>query len=566
MVAPMEPGQTDGSIGDEARLDASALVTALDSALYRWTIESDQLDWFPAPPQGLAASGSLLSGAEWDERTDSDAITDRRNSVLRIAGADDGNGIPYELEYPLRVRDRNGTRLVWIEDIGRCYAGADGRPLYAHGIVRIVAGRGSGTSGASSSSRIDPLTGTLSRPRLLDTLGVMITDARRFQTSCGFLLLAVENVGLLDHSYGRAADELIGAVGRRLRASMRAGDAIGRFSTTIFGLALANCTSADLLVAARRFMDAIHDEPVQTGAGPIGVRVTGAGIVAPRHAADQAEMVGRAVDTLVALRRRRRGRFEVYAPSPARDAQRRQDMRLAEELIAALNDDRLILSFQPVVDARSLQPVWYEALARLRKVDGEAISVSRHVEAAEKLGLIHLLDRRVLELTISALVAAPSAEIAINISAETMSDHEWREHLLAAFRRHPETARRLLVEITETAAPGDLAEALDFVSALREAGVRVALDDFGAGQTSFRALRALGVDLVKIDGEFIRGMRSNSGDRAFIRAIVSLAREIGFRTVAESVEDPEIAEILREIGTDFLQGDLYGAAGSLPKI
>src|SRR5690606_23013190 len=112
------------------------------------------------------------------------------------------------------------------------------------------------------------------------------------------------------------------------------------------------------------------------------------------------------------------------------------------------------------------------------------------------------LDRRVLELVIAAINAQPGISIAVNVSADTVTDDEWRERLIELLNANPGIGPRLLVEITETAAPGDLAEAEKFVLALRGFGVRVALDDFGAGQTSFRALRALGVDLVKIDGSF----------------------------------------------------------------
>lgn len=541
--------------------EASAILSAMDAAFYAWAIPTDVLIWSPGLPRSLADVGGLATGAAWNAATDSEAMTSRHSAILGSTGRDEGHGVDYELEYPVRVPGRDGPRLVWIEDVGRWHADGDGRPVRACGMVRVVTGRHEADQRLAIHSRSDPATGTLNRARLLDTLEAMISDARRFQTSCGFLLVAVENVGALDDS----PDELIAAVAKRLRVSMRSGDAIGRFSNTTFGLALASCTAQDLAVAARRFMDAVHDEPVPTAAGPIGVRVTCAGIVAPRYAAGQVEMVARVSETLAEVRRKRRGGFAAYAPSPERDEHRRRNIRLAENLVAALHEERVFLAFQPVVDARSEAVEWHEALARLRDRDGATHSISTYVDAAEKLGLIHLLDRRVLELVIAALATHPDARIAVNISAETMGDAEWREHLVATFRKRAGIAGRLLVEITETAAPGDLAEAAEFVAALQAAGVRVAIDDFGAGQTSFRALRALGVDLVKIDGDFIMDLAKSAEDRAFVRAITALARDIGFTTVAERVEDTATAALLKEMGADFLQGDLYGTPGALPQ-
>jgi EAL domain-containing protein (putative c-di-GMP-specific phosphodiesterase class I) len=118
----------------------------------------------------------------------------------------------------------------------------------------------------------------------------------------------------------------------------------------------------------------------------------------------------------------------------------------------------------------------------------------------------------------------------------------------------PDLARRLIVEITETAALVDMEEAVRFVSEVRKLGCRVALDDFGAGYTSFRHLKALTVDVVKIDGSFVRDIAVNNDNRLFVRTLVGLARGFGLRTVAECVETPEAAKVLESEGADYLQG------------
>lgn len=545
--------------------DISEILGGVDAAAYHWDIASDRIEWTPALPRPLAVLGRIETGAAWSASTDSEAMTTRTSTVLGATARDEGAGVGYEIEYALRVPGRAGPpRLVWVEDVGHWFAGPDGRPASANGLIRVVTGRHESDQRLAVQTRFDSLTGTLNRLRLLDVLDNMLSDARRYQTSCGFLLVAVENIGAVNEAFGDTTpDDLIAGVAKRLREKMRAGDALGRFSTTIFGLALANCSLSELQVAARRFMDAVHDEPIETSAGPVGVRVTAAGIIAPRHAASQVEMVARASETLAEIRRKKRGAFLAFAPSPAREDRRRRYVQLAEELIAALNAGRLELAFQPVVDAHTSETVWFEALARIRDGDGSSRAISGHIEAAEKLGLVHLLDRRVLDLVISTMADNPAPSIAFNVSAETTTDDEWRDRLIELLARHPGIGPRLLVEITETAAPGELRAGSDFVATLRDRSVRVALDDFGAGQTSFRTLRALGVDLVKIDGDFVAGITRVPEDRAFVRAITGLARDIGFRTVAEKVEDEETARLLREIGIDYLQGALFGVAAPL---
>jgi EAL domain-containing protein (putative c-di-GMP-specific phosphodiesterase class I)/GGDEF domain-containing protein len=545
-------------------LDGGLILASLESATYRWTADDDWLAWWPHPPAGLNTADAAR-GDQWAALTDPDAISTRTRVVTDAAARDAGTGVPYELEYALRLPGRGGARLVWVEDIGRCYAGTDGLPARAEGIVRLTAGGGDVLGTGPLHSRLDALTGTLARPRLLDTLAAMIHDAQRFQTSCGVLLIAVETPAALRGEPG--FDDVLAAMGRRLRASMRDGDAIGRFSDDVFALALANCTLSDLSVAARRLIDAAQGS---TGdgldAGAPDARVSCVGLVAPRHAETVADAVARLSEALAELRSDRRGGCVIYAPNPHRDEARRAGAALADDLVEAIDGERLTLLFQPVIDARTGEIAWHEALARIRDAEGAERTISGNIEAAERMGFVHLLDHRVLELALSEVRRNATAKVAVNVSARTLDDPQWSGSLISAVEAEPGLAHRLLVEITETAAPGAVSDALSFVEALRACGIRVALDDFGAGQTSFRALRRLGVDLVKIDGDFISGLADSAQDRAYVRTILALARDVGFRTVAERVETRGTADLLIEWGVDYLQGDFYGAAGPLPNL
>jgi EAL domain-containing protein (putative c-di-GMP-specific phosphodiesterase class I) len=132
----------------------------------------------------------------------------------------------------------------------------------------------------------------------------------------------------------------------------------------------------------------------------------------------------------------------------------------------------------------------------------------------------------------------------------------------ALLRANTDAASRLIIEITETAAIQDLDDARGFVTRVKDLGCRIAIDDFGAGHTSFRNLRKLGVDIVKIDGAFVPNIAKSNDDRAFVRTLVDLSRRLGLKSVAEWVQDEQIAALLTEWGCDYLQGQLIGLAAS----
>lgn len=226
----------------------------------------------------------------------------------------------------------------------------------------------------------------------------------------------------------------------------------------------------------------------------------------------------------------------------------------------ALNERRILTAFERVVDARTREAAFYECLVRMQQQNGQILLAPDVVPVAEKLGLIRLVDHRVLELVIAELAEAPHVQLSLNISPETTMDVDWWAAIEALMGAHPGVAERLIVEITETAAIQDIDDVQRFVTRLKNLGSRIAIDDFGAGYTSFRNLRKLGVDIVKIDGAFVQNLARSSDDRAFVQTLIDLARRLDIRTVAEWVQDEQSAAMLRDWGCDFIQGRLIGLA------
>lgn len=168
--------------------------------------------------------------------------------------------------------------------------------------------------------------------------------------------------------------------------------------------------------------------------------------------------------------------------------------------------------------------------------------------------LMRLIDRKVLGLGLDTLERNPDIQLSINVSGLTAVDPIWLRELEDRLEGRRDIASRLILEITETVALDDIDDSSRFVDSLNKFGCRVALDDFGAGSTSFRHLRALNVAMVKIDGSFVRDLTTNDENLLFVRTLANLAKGIGLESVAEWVETEAEAELLRSEGLDYLQG------------
>jgi diguanylate cyclase (GGDEF)-like protein len=434
--------------------------------------------------------------------------------------------------------------------------------------MRVAAG---GEAPGASQARPAPASGAgptaapapLDRPRLLQVLESTIEQTLKLRSSCGFLLAAIDELGRINEAYGfDIADEVIAAVARRMQSQMRGKDHLGHVSGNKFGIVLNNCTPEELSVAAARLVAGIGDDVMQTSAGPVAATVTIGGLTVPRHARDVNEVLARAHDALYSARMRRRGSFEAYQVNQRRLAQRAENVRATDEILSALNERRVFIQFEPVVEIASRKPAFFEGLMRVKRADGSLLAVNEFIPWAERLGLVRLLDHRVLDLVAAEMLASPRLNASVNVSAASTADPDWWTCLAARLRAHPGVAERLTIEITETAAIQDIEETRKFVARVKDLGCRIAIDDFGARHTSLRNLRKLAVDLIKIDGAFVRNLVQAADDRAFVHTMVDLGRRLGLKTVAEWVQDEASAAMLAEWGCDYLQGALVGLASA----
>jgi diguanylate cyclase (GGDEF)-like protein len=539
---------------------ASTILALLGQAAFVWDIATDQIIWSDhaasvfgdIPPEAFASGAELAKLIEPVRSIRTDALSP---SPL----ARSGDGAPYRIEYG--VRASTSLPVLWIEESGTWFAGPDGKPARAQGIVRLNNERHARDEQLLKLSRHDPLTGELNRTHLIAALAETIEEVTRFRSTCAFMLIGIDHLARINDAFGfDVADAVIAEVAQRIRTRLRAGDVLGRFSGNKFGLILKNCTVDDMNVAAERFLAGIRDDVVPTRSGPVSVTASIGAVAIPRHARNTDEAINRAQETLDTAKRRRAGSFALWRPNVERDAQRRVNIRVTDEIVTALNERRIVMAFEPVVEARSRDTAFYECLVRMGQGDGRMLLAPDIVPVAERLGLIRLVDHRVLELVVAELAASPNVQLSLNISPETTMDPDWWRTIESLMRASPGVGERLVVEITETVAIQDIDDIRGFVTRLKNFGSRIAIDDFGAGYTSFRNLRKLGVDIVKIDGAFVQNIARSADDRAFVQTLIDLARRLQIKTVAEWVQDEESAAMLRDWGCDYIQGRLIGLA------
>jgi diguanylate cyclase (GGDEF)-like protein len=549
--------------GSSVPATANEILTAVGEAVYEWTIADDRIAWGDNAAEvfGLASVDGIASGRGFASLLDSANLTSRHDAVLNGTAADQGEGVVYEVQYTLLPGGPGTERRLILEDSGRWYAGEGGRPARARGVVRVINERHEREQRLAFLSRYDELTGFFNRQHLLATLGEALINAKKFRTSIAFMIVAVDNFRAINEAYGfETADQVFAAAARRIRAQLRDGDAIGRYSGNKLGIVLMNCGDDDMHAAAERFHAAIRNGVITVEQSSVAVTVSIGGVGLPRHGRTVTEALARAQESLHRARTRGYGRFFAFTPSASQQAKRRSNAALSSEMVAAIESNRLRLFFQPAVDIATRKPVFHEGLLRLERPNGTFAPAVDFIELCEQLGLIRLIDNYTLGKTLETLDAIPTARISLNVSGETVGDAEWLSRLAEAMVKRPEVAVRLIVEITETAVIHNLEEAAHFIATIHDLGCRVAIDDFGAGFSSFRHLRTLGVDMVKIAGEFVQNLPRNKDDQAFVKALTELARNFELEIVAEWVEDEETATMLAGFGVQMIQGNLTGMA------
>lgn len=553
----VEPSMTAAR---DMSLPCDEILAAVGHVVYDWSLDDDTMRWGPnaLDALGIGTLDRIMTGRAFAALVDPGSHATRYDAI-HDGSSDAGGGVAFQVQYSLLPEGPTRGNPLWIEEIGRWYAGHDGKPHRAHGVLRVINERHEQEQRLAYLARHDELTDCFNRGHLLETLAQTLAETGPSPKPLAFFIVSISNLRAINEAYGfDVAEQTFATVARRIKACLREGDAIGRFSSRKLGLMLVHCEEDDMRSAAERIRAAVRDDVIDVGDESLAVTVSIGGVGLPRHGRTASEAVANALSALHASRLLGSERFAAYAPSAGSQADRKLVASQSRALAAALVEGKVKLVFQPVVAIDTRKPLFYEALARVEHPDGAVVEPSRFIALAERIGLVRMIDDRVLELALDTLCARPDIHLSINVSAETIGDSEWTARLADRLAGRSDVASRLIVELTESIAINNVEEAAAFVRMLHGHGCRVAIDDFGAGFSSFRNLRVLAVDFFKIDGSFIENLPANSDDRTFVRALAELARSFKVPVVAEWVQDEETVALLADWGIDCIQGTLVG--------
>jgi EAL domain-containing protein (putative c-di-GMP-specific phosphodiesterase class I) len=336
---------------------------------------------------------------------------------------------------------------------------------------------------------------------------------------------------------------------------------MGRIGGDEFVCVMADTSIDDAISQCRELIAALSDAPYQVGNRAFQVKAS-IGIVECSRGVRVQDALSHADRACREAKKVAHTHLVTYRKGAAAFEERAEELRLVETLGRNRLPPGLFLVMQPIMSLSTpTESLNFEVLLRMRAPDGSTLPAGKVIVAAEESGNIAAIDRWVLS-TLLEWIGQHEASLAntrficVNLSGGSLNDEQFMEDIFALFAQHRSVVHYLCLEITESVALHDLENTQRFIARVHDMGGKIALDDFGAGYSSFKYLKSLSADALKIDGEFIRSMCAHPADIAIVEAIVALARNLGMRSVAEWVEDIDTLRALQEIGVDYVQGYL----------
>jgi diguanylate cyclase (GGDEF)-like protein/PAS domain S-box-containing protein len=410
-------------------------------------------------------------------------------------------------------------------------------------------------------ARHDPLTGLINRREFEKRLIQCLETARDESRLHALFYLDLDEFKVVNDTCGHlAGDEMLKQVTALLKSHLRKTDTLARLGGDEFGVLLEDVS----IEKARELGDRLRLAVKEYRFGweetifEIGVSI---GLVPITPDSDDIVQLLSAADAACYVAKEGgRNRMHEYQPDDSRLAERYGEMQWIHRIYKAFAEHRFCLyrqSIQPLGDTD--EPPLCEVFIRMIGEDGRIAIPAAFIPAAERYHLIASIDRWVIHATFVTIACGTlshgdTTRFAINLSGQSVGDDAFLEYVLSEVEATGISPERIFFEITETAAVGNLAQAMHFIRVLKELGFRFVLDDFGSGLSSFAYLKNLQVDFLKIDGGFVRDMIGSTVQRALVESIHQIGRVMGIRTIAESVEDAATLEALREIGVDYAQG------------
>ena len=405
----------------------------------------------------------------------------------------------------------------------------------------------------------DPLTGILNRRGIEKILDEVITPKVNGRPMA-LAYLDLDRFKLINDLFGHTAgDEVLKQVGQRIKGMLTDGQYLGRVGGDEFVILFHGTSIQSATWTCRGVVERIGTAPYQIGERAFQIRGS-IGLIEVSSGTKVQDVISLADRACREAKKGNHNNLVVYEKNSPVVQLREDELRLVERFGANTAPDGLFLMMQPIMSATApYDSLNFEILLRMREADNSITPAGKIIAAAESNGRIAVIDRWVLSNTLAWLDKHNShlnntRFVCVNLSGGSLNDEKFVQDAFSMLANSGRIAHRICIEITESVALHDLENTRRFIDKVRGYGAKVALDDFGAGYTSFSYLRELPADVVKIDGTFVKNLTSHPANLAIVAAIVELVRNLGMKSVAEWAEDRATVEALCEVGIDYIQG------------
>lgn len=423
------------------------------------------------------------------------------------------------------------------------------------GVMRDITERKEQMAALEYQALHDALTDLPNRTLLSDRVSQYILRAQREGSQLALVLTDLNRFKEINDTLGHQNGDLIlQQVSMRLRSALRESDTIARLGGDEFALLLPSVDLAQATSIVRKLIAALED-PLIVDEQTLHVGASFGIAMYPGHGEDESALMRHADVAMYVAKHGSLG-YTVY--DPAKDQHSLRNLTLVSELRRSLGGGELILYYQPKVLLSTGKVIGVEALVRWRHPRYGLMFPDSFIPLAEQTGLINPLTQWVIAAALEQCrqweTRGVPLIIAVNLSARNLLDMQFADQLAVALQSVPQAARRLCLEITETAMMADPVRALTILNALNDMGVTLSIDDFGTGYSSLSYIKQLPVNELKIDKSFVMGMGVSDDDIVIVRSTIDLAHNIGFKVVAEGVEDEATYNMLIELNCDVAQG------------
>ena len=536
-------------------------------AVYEWDLASDTISWSGNIYETLGLKHSIRNAMKIASRGGFLSLIHKDDATKFLTSLEQttANGGHYERSYRISIAEDKDTQ---ISDIG-VLTEEDGRKILVGTILPVETGKKpqlkeiSSVTVKNSSSNQEKVKALYSPRRqyhsseFAEKLGQIFRHSDIKHDNV-LLKISIDNLPMMMKWHNvEFAEKIMNALGKDLGSLIRKNDVIKRIEFDQFGIILLDQSESEMELVIDNLLRKIQLYRNPEFEEPVHIRTSIGSVRFPSFASNTEDALDKAFLAMTSARGKSSEFYCDYADAKKEHLDTREQMRDIHTLQNALDESKMKLAYQPIIEAKSGGISKYECLLRIADDDGGVKSAGMFIPTAERMGMIDIIDQFVLEQVVEVLGQSEDIALSFNVSNMTTDNPKWLK-MCSRLLQDNDVANRIIVEVTETAAQRDMRQTAYFVAALQALGCKVALDDFGAGYTSFRQLKSLSVDMVKIDGSYVRNLVESSDDQIFVRTLIDFAHSYGLETIAECVETGDTAKILMDSGIDYMQGYYFG--------